>query len=182
MSESPEDVSWKPGFGLIAAELGYKDAAERILNELAETGFELPHDAMYSTTLSYLADICVAVENLAHAEAIFELLTPYEQLTITAGATTVCAGAGARRLGSLAALMGDWEKSEKMFETAIDIDTGMKSPPWAAHSKSAFATSLRRRGRKADVERAFHLEAEALATAQELSMLALKSRLEGRAA
>ncbi len=181
MSESPEDASWKPGFGLIAAELGYRDAAERILNELAETGFELPHDAMYSTTLSYLAEICVMVESLQHAEAIFDLLTPYEHLTITAGATTVCAGAGARRLGSLATLMGDWETSEKMFETAIDIDSRMKSPTWIAHSKSAFAAALRRRGRKADVERAFHLETDALATAQKLGMFSLKSSLEGRA-
>lgn len=181
MSDSPEDVSWKPGFGVIAAELGYSDTAERILNELAETGFELPHDAIYSTTLSYLAEICVMVENLEHAEALFDLLKPYEHLTITAGATTVCAGAGARRLGNLATLMGDWETAENIFETAIDIDTRMKSPTWIAHSKSAFATALRRRGRKTDVERAFYLEADALATAQKLGMISLRSKLEGRA-
>ncbi len=182
MSESPEDVSWKPGFGLIAAELGYTDAADRILNELAETGFKLPHDAMYSTTLSYLADICAAVENLGHAEVVFDLLKPYEHLTITAGATTVCAGSAARRMGNLSALMGDWESAERLFEAAIDIDTRMKSPLWTAHSKSDFATALLRRGRRADAKSAFHLEAEALATAQELGMLALKSKLEGRAA
>ena len=181
MSENPEDISWKPGFGLIAAELGYKDAAERILNELAQTGFELPRDAMYSTTLSYLADICVAVQSLDHSKSIYDLLLPYKELTITAGATTVCAGAGARRLGNLASLMADWTTSETMFETAIKIDTRMASQPWLAYSKADFAAALRRRGRKNDFKRAFQLETEALATAQNLDMVALTSRLEGQA-
>jgi len=179
MSESPGDVSWRPGFGVIAAELGYTDAAERILNEMSETGFALPHDAMYSTTLSYLADICLSVGNLDHAQTIYDMLAPYEHLTITAGATTVCAGAGARRLGGLAALMGDWSTAQHMFETAIEIDTSMASPPWLAHSKAAFAASLRRRGRKQDSQRAFQLEAEALSTAQKLGMVSLRSKLEG---
>lgn len=181
MAENPEDISWKPGFGLIAAELGYTDAANRIMSELAESGFELPRDAMYSTTLSYLADICVAVENLEHAKSIYDLLLPYKDLTITAGATTVCAGAGARRLGSLAALMEDWETSQAMFETALKIDSQMASQPWLAHSKADFAATLRRRGRKGDMQQAFRLEAEALATAQSLGMLNLTSKLNGQA-
>ncbi|WP_171240924.1 AAA family ATPase [Ruegeria sp. HKCCA5491] len=181
MSESPGDVAWKPGFGLIAAELGYKEPAERILNEMAENNFVLPPDAMYTTTLSYLSDISVAVEHKRHAEALFEILKPYEELTITAGATTVCAGAAARRLGSLAALLADWEAAERLFEKAIEIDTRMASVPWIAHSKAAFASALRRRGRAADIRRAFQLEAEALATAQKLSMVSLRSKLEGTA-
>ncbi|MEH6644295.1 adenylate/guanylate cyclase domain-containing protein [Sulfitobacter sp.] len=181
MSESPEDVTWKPGFGIIAAELGYKEPAERILNELVETVFSLSPDAMYSTTLSYLADICVEVGNLNHAAAIYDLLAPYENLTITTGATTVCLGSGARRLGNLAALLGDWDRSGQMFEKAIEIDTAMASPPWIAHSKAAYASCLRQRGRKQDAKRAFHLEAESLAIAQKMGMIALKSKLEERA-
>ncbi len=181
MTESPGDISWKPGFGLIAAELGYSDAAEKILNELAENGFSLPPDAMYSTTLSYLAEICIAVGSKTHAETLYKLLAPYEDFTITAGATTVCTGAAARRLGGLAALLGDWTRSNEMFEKAIEIDTAMKAPPWIAHSKAAFASALRRRGRKADLELACRLDAEALATAQKLSMVSLASKLEGTA-
>ncbi len=181
MSESPGDVAWRPGFGLIAAELGYKEPAERILDEMAENGFSLQPDAMYSTTLSYLADISVAVGNQKHAESLFEILKPYEDLTITAGATTVCTGAAARRLGNLAALLSDWDTAESMFEKAIEIDTRMASPPWIAHSKAAFAAALRRRGRACDMKQAFQLEAEALATAQNLSMVSLRSKLEGTA-
>ncbi len=179
MTESPEDISWKPGFGLIAAELGYKEPAERILNEMAEKGFDLPADAMFSTTLSYLADICVAVEHLGHAGTLYDMLTPYEELTVTAGATTVCAGAAARRLGNLAAVLKNWDTAERMFQKAIEIDTRMKCPPWIAHSKAAYASTLRRRGRTNDLELAFQLEGEALAISQQLSMVSLRSKLEG---
>ncbi|SDE76450.1 adenylate/guanylate cyclase domain-containing protein, partial [Ruegeria marina] len=178
MSESPEDTTWQPGFAVIAMELGFRDAAERILNELAETGFELPKDALYSTTLSYLADICVAVGHEEHAKTVYEKLMPYEKLTITAGATTVCAGAASRRLGSLAGLLGDWDASDHMFETAIEIDASMKAPPWIAHSKAAYSAALRRRGRKKDMERALQLEAEALAVARKLDMVKLRAKLE----
>ena len=181
MSESPDDITWKPGFGLIAAELGYKEAAERILNEMAATGFALSPDAMYSTTLSYLAEICVAVEHLDHAQTLYEKLLPYRDLTITAGATTVCIGAGARRLGALAALLGEWNTAEHLFETAIRIDTDMATDPWVAHSNAARAWALRRRGRPQDLRLALQLEAEALAKARELGMVSLRSKLEGSA-
>ena len=181
MTESPEETTWQPGFALIAAELGFKDAAERILNELADTGFELPHDAMYSTTLSYLSDICVAIDHEEHASQIYKMLLPFKQMTVTAGATTVCSGSAARRLGSLAALMGQWDNCETMFETALDIDARMKAHPWLAHSQAAFAAALRRRGRTVDLQRALPLEAEALATSRKLGMVALTKTLEGRA-
>ncbi|MCA0928194.1 ATP-binding protein [Ruegeria profundi] len=179
MSDSPSDQAWRPGFGLIAAELGYKEPAERILNEIAENGFTLPLDAMYSTTLSYLADICVAVDNKPHAQTLRDMLSPFEDMTITAGATTVCTGSAARRLGSLSAVLGDWSTAEHMFTKAIEIDTAMVCPPWIAHSKAAFARALRQRGRKQDHEQALVLEADALATAQKLGMVSLRSKLEG---
>ncbi len=179
MADSPEDISWRPGFGLIASELGYKEPAERILNEMADNGFDLPLDAMYSTTLSYLADICVAIEHQGHAKTLYELLAPYEELTITAGATTVCAGAAARRLGGLGTVLKDWDAVDTMFQKAIEIDTRMKCPPWIAHSKAAYASALRRRGRPKDVEQAFQLEGEALAISQKLGMVSLRSKLEG---
>lgn len=178
MSESPEDTTWRPGFGVIVAELGFKDAAERILSDMVETGCELPLDAMYSTTLSYLADICVASGHEVHAKTIYDKLLPYEDLTITAGATTVCLGAAARRLGSLAALLGDWDASYRMFEKAIEIDTRMQALPWIAHSKAAFSAAMRRRGRKKDAAHALHLEAEALAAAHTLGMVMLRNKLE----
>ena len=101
---------------------------------------------------------------------------------MTAGATTVCAGAGARRLGSLAALMGDWDVCERLFETALDIDRRMKSPPWLAHSEAAFAAALREPIRTRDAfEQALERHrAQVIPLAER--MVALTSMLERQAA
>ena len=42
IEESPDETTWLPGFALIAADLGYRDAAQRRLSELARTGFAMP--------------------------------------------------------------------------------------------------------------------------------------------
>lgn len=136
---------------------------------------------MYSTTLSYLADICVAVENTHHAQTLIDKPLPYRDLTITAGATTVCTGSAARRLGALSSVLGDWDTADELFETAIQVDTAMAAPSWIAHNQAARAWALRRRGRAQDLRAALSLEAEALATARELGMVSLRSKHEGSA-
>lgn len=177
LDDNPEDMSWKPGFGVIAAELGYLDAAHRILGEIAETGFNLPMDALYSTSLSYLAEICVAVGDEKLAERLYQLLLPYKDITVTAGVTTVCNGAAGRRLGALAALLGDWDQSEEHFSRALQIDERMRALPWIAHSKAAHARVLRQRGRSEDAKRAGLLEVAALEIAQKHGMISLTSSL-----
>ncbi|MGR3762309.1 ATP-binding protein (plasmid) [Roseobacteraceae bacterium NS-SX3] len=177
---NPDDMAWKPGFGVIAAELGHADAARRILSEVAETGFDLPLDSLYSTTLAYLAEICAMVGSSQLAEQIYALLLPYRSITITAGVTTVCNGAAGRRLGALAALLGDWDRSEEHFETALEVDARMRARPWLAHTQAAYARALRSRGRPEDARQACILEVEALETAGNLGMISLASSLRGQ--
>src|SRR3546814_3969992 len=104
VDENPDRAAWKPGFALIACDLGFQNPALRILEELAETQFAFPLDAKHSTTLAYLAEVCVALEDQGRAEQLYQLLTPYRNLTITAGVTTVCYGAAGRYLGALASI------------------------------------------------------------------------------
>ncbi|MDK3016881.1 AAA family ATPase [Pseudodonghicola flavimaris] len=179
LDDNPDEMAWKPGFGVIAAELGHLDAARRILTEMAETGFDLPMDALYSTTLSYLADICVAVTDDKLAAPLYELLLPYRDITVTAGVTTVCIGAAGRRLGALAALLGDWTASEAHFERALEVDTRMRALPWIAHTKAGLARTLHGRGRPQDEKAANILEVEALEIAEKHGMLYLASTLRG---
>jgi len=179
LDDNPDDLSWKPGFGVIAAELGHLEPARRILCEISKTGFALPMDALYSTALSYLAEICVAVGDKALAEPLYQLLLPYKDITVTAGVTTVCNGAAGRRLGELAALLGDWSRSEEHFNQALEIDEGMRAVPWIAHTKAAHARALRRRGRPEDAKQAALLEVEALEIAQKHGMIYLTSTLQG---
>ncbi|WP_278922591.1 ATP-binding protein [Pseudophaeobacter profundi] len=180
LDDHPDEMAWKPGFGVVAAELGHKDAARRILVEIANTGFDLPLDALYSTTLAYLADICTEVCETRMAAQIYELLLPYRDITVMAGVTTVCNGAAGRRLGALAALMGDWQAMEDHFETALALDSRMRAAPWAAHTRSAYACALRRRGRPQDEKAATLLSVAAMEAGMKYGMTALTTHLRGQ--
>ncbi len=177
LDENPGDAAWKPGFALIAAELGHHEPARRMLNELAEHEFQLPHDAKYSATLGYLADAVVMIDDPDMAATIYERLLPYRDMNITIGVTTVCYGAAGRRLGALAAVSGDWNAAEEHFERALELDEKMRAVPWLAQSRAAYAGALTRRGRSSDAEFSRKLMDSAMETAQEYHMDALANEL-----
>jgi predicted ATPase/class 3 adenylate cyclase len=169
--------TWKPGFAVIAAELGFKPQAQKLLDELRETGFALPMDAVRSTTLSYLADVCAALDDAVSAHALYALLVPYRHMTVTAGVVTVCYGSAGRFLGELAEVLTDWDRAEQHFEEAIEMDRNMQAYPWLAHTQHRFARMLRRRSRRGDLERAEVLLNESWTTACRLKMTALMDRI-----
>ena len=177
LDEGGGDRSWKPGFALIAAELGHLDPARRMMSEMASDGFDLPFDAKYSATLGYLADTAIMIGDREMGETIYKRLLPYKRMTITIGVATVCHGAADRRLGSLAALSGDWASMEKHFESALEVDAAMRSAPCLAHSKADYARALHMRGRAEDADLTDLLAAEAMETAQKYGMVALQKRL-----
>jgi tetratricopeptide (TPR) repeat protein len=176
----PDEKAWAPGFALIAADLGFEEPARRRLRELAETGFELPFDAKRSASLSYVAEVAALLGDSDAAERLYQLMSVYRHMTITAGMVTVCYGAASRYLGMLAATLGDFDKAEAHFEHALELNERMRARPWLAHTKAQYALLLRRRGGRGDSERAEILANEAWEIAAELDMVLLKRRLQPR--
>jgi tetratricopeptide (TPR) repeat protein len=172
------ETTWLPGFALVAADLGYRDAAQRRLSELARTGFAMPFDAKRSASLSFLSEVAVSLEDTDAAQAIYDLMLAYKDMTITAGVVTVCFGAASRYLGMLAAAMGDFEKASGHFEHAIEMNAASGSRPWLAHAQAEYANLLLKIGGKKAIERATSLSAQAWAIAAELDMVRLKKRLQ----
>jgi len=169
--------AWKPGFAVVAAELGFKLQAKKLLDELRDAGFALPMDAVRSTTLSYLADVCAALDDAASARALYDLLQPYRHMTVTAGVVTVCYGSAGRFLGELARVLTDWDRAEEHVDEAIRMDREMQAYPWLAHTQHRFARMLRRRGRRGDLERAEVLLNESWTTACRLKMTTLIDKI-----
>ncbi|MET1047472.1 MAG: AAA family ATPase, partial [Hyphomicrobium sp.] len=89
IDENPEATTWLPGFALLAVDLGYRDAAQRRLNQLARTGFAMPLDGKRSASLSFIAEVAVDLGDADAAQTIYSLLLPYKYMTITAGVATV---------------------------------------------------------------------------------------------
>jgi tetratricopeptide (TPR) repeat protein len=180
IDEKPNEKTWLPGFALIAASLGFEEPARRRLRKLSETGFDFPFDAKRSASLSYVAETAVLVEDTDAAERLYELMSVYRLMTVTAGIVTVCYGAASRYLGMLAATVGEFDEARAHFEHALELNERIGARPWLAHTKAQYALLLRRRGRRGDSERAETLANEAWEIAAELDMALLKRRLQTR--
>jgi tetratricopeptide (TPR) repeat protein len=178
IDENPDEKMWLPGFALIAADLGFEEPARRRLRELAETGFDMPFDAKRSASLSYVAEVAALLGDAETAARLYELMSVYQHMTITAGIVTVCYGAASRYLGMLAATLGEFDKAEAHFEHALEMNARIGARPWLAHTKAEYALLLRRRGGKGVSEHAEALANEAWEIAAELDMVRLKQRLQ----
>ncbi|OYD83612.1 adenylate/guanylate cyclase domain-containing protein [Azospirillum brasilense] len=179
VDRAPGQMAWKPGLALIASDLGYSGFAQRMLDEIADGGYALARDAKRSTSLAYIAEVCASLEDEGKAERLYRLLEPYDDMTITAGVTTVCYGSAGRYLGRLATVLGDWDRAEEHFEKATLINQTMQAWPWLARTWRDYSHMLRRRSRQGDHQHADQLEENALKIAARLDMVALTKAIVG---
>jgi class 3 adenylate cyclase/tetratricopeptide (TPR) repeat protein len=178
IEENPDETTWLPGFALIASDLGYRDAAQRRLSELARTGFAMPLDAKRSASLSFISEVAVSLGDREASQTIYDLMLAYKNMTITAGVATVCFGAASRYLGMLSAALGNFETAAEHFEHALEMNAASGSRPWLAHAQAEYANLLLKIGGKKAVERAMSLSEQAREIATELDMVRLKKRLQ----
>jgi tetratricopeptide (TPR) repeat protein len=181
IDENPRDTAWRPGLALIASDLGFDQAARNTFEDLAAAGFAFPIDAKWSVTISYLAEVCARLGDVPRAAELYDLLSPYRDLTIIAPVATVCCGSAAHYLGLLASVIGDWTRAKEHFEGALAMNEQLQAWPWLAHTQQEFAAALLTRAGHGDPIRAAHLLAAATETAQRLGMTSLLQRIRSLA-
>lgn len=150
---------------------------------LAQHDFaDIPHDALWSTCLVYLAEVCAFLGDVRRAAILYQLLRPYAGRNAAVGGAVVCHGPASGYLGLLAATMSHWEKAEEHVAEALAMNVSMGARPWLAHTQYDYATMLLARSQPGDGERASGILGKALALAQELGMRALEARVTARLA
>jgi hypothetical protein len=137
----------------------------------------MPLDAKRSTSLSFLAEVAVRLGDTEAARTLYEIMLAYEEMTITAGVSTVCFGSASRFLGMLSDTLGDFKRASRHFEHAVAMDAASRSRPWLAHAQADYASLLLKVGSKKSIAKAMALSDLAWATAAELDMVRLKKKL-----
>lgn len=171
-------ASWRPGLALIYSELGLTREAREQFEHLAQHDFaDLPHDALWMASMTYLADVCTFLEDRPRAARLYQLLVPHARLTVVVGNATCCYGALSRYLGALATTLEHWDEAAQHFEDAMAMNARMEAPPWVAHTKYQYAEMLLARHQSGDRDKAAALLDAALATTRELGMRALEERI-----
>ena len=176
--QAPESArAWWPGLALLYSELGYTEKARAQFDQLAKSDFaEVPRDANWLLSTSYLADVCASLRDSTHAMTLYELLFPYREINLVAH-LRACYGSVSRYLGALKTTMARWDEAERHFEAALAMNSAMGARPWLAHTQYQYARMLLTRDQAGDSDRAAMLLKEALATARELGMGALEQRI-----
>ncbi|MDX1606653.1 MAG: LuxR C-terminal-related transcriptional regulator, partial [Candidatus Competibacterales bacterium] len=173
---TPYNATWRPGLALVYAELDLAEEARAQFESLTAGDFAaIPHDALWSTSMTYLAQVCVYLDDAGHAASLYEHLRAYTGRNIVTGAHTVCLGSADRFLGMLAMTRQQWDRAERHFQAALAMDERTGGRPWLAHSQYQYARLLAQRKQ---LESALSLLEAALATARELGMAALERRCE----
>ena len=171
-------AAWRPGLALIYSELGRTREARTEFEYLARHDFtDLPRDALWMASMTYLTDVCTFLGDTARAAILYQLLLPYTERTVVIGNAVACYGAMSRYLGALATTMGYWGTAAQHFEDALAMNARMEAWPWLAHTQYAYATMLLARSQPGDHDKATTLLDLALVTARELGMRALEERL-----
>jgi DNA-binding CsgD family transcriptional regulator len=171
---TPRSATWRQGLALLYAELDMADDARAEFEYLvADDMRAVPRDAMWLTNVTYLADVCVYLQDTERAELLYGYLLPYVGRNIVSGAHTVCFGSADRFLGMLAVIRQQWDSADRHFGAAIAMDQRTGGRPWLAHDQYQYAQFWMQRKQP---ERAIPLLEAALATARELGMVTLERR------
>ena len=179
VDEHGANAAWRPGLALIYSDIGQPQQAQTEFEVLAKYDFSsMPQDSLWQTCLTYLAEVCYALQDTERAAVLYKLLQPYSKQTVVVGSAIVCLGATSRFLGQLATTLGRWDDAEAHFKHALELNKHMDAKPWIAHTQFQYAEMLLRKGKREDALRASGLIDDALNMARKLGMHGLLSRIK----
>jgi tetratricopeptide (TPR) repeat protein len=178
IQEQSAAAAWRPGLALIYSELGQTADARAEFENLAQHDFaDLPRDAMWMGTMTYLVDTCTFLGDRSRADTLYQILLPFAGRNVVISTAAACYGALSRYLGALATTLERWEDAKRHFEDALAMNTRMEARPWLAHTQEQYAAMLLARQQPNDRDEALALLDAALATARELGMRTLEGRI-----
>jgi DNA-binding CsgD family transcriptional regulator/tetratricopeptide (TPR) repeat protein len=174
---NPAATTWQPGLVLLYVELGDLESARAVFTDLAANNFgSIPRDGRFATCIIFLAEVCIALGETAHASALYRLLSPWKGRNIVMGGGTGFWGSSDRFLGLLSTIQGRWLDAERHFVEALAMNERVGAFAHLGHTEHDFAAMLLTRGYPGDAANAGTLlfKAEERAATLGLTMLAAK--------
>jgi DNA-binding CsgD family transcriptional regulator len=164
--------------GWIYADVGRHEDARRTVERMLAGGVAaLPRGPAWPVQLALLAETCAVIGDREHAAALYPALLPLAGRNIVSP-TGQIVGPALRYLGLLAATLGRWDAAAAHFEEALALCRRMDAPVLLAQARYDYARMLRTRARAEDQPQAAALLDAARATAAELGMTALLTRID----
>jgi class 3 adenylate cyclase len=159
----------------VLPEVGRLDAATRLFEEFAATGFAHPaYNASWLHFQCNCAWLCARLDRTDCVDILRPRLEPYADQLVVTGFAAAVPGTVAFYLALLAATVGDWPGAEARFAAATVTYERVRAPFWLARTRLEWARMLQKRGEPGDRQRAGELLRQAQAAARDLGL----SRIE----
>ena len=98
-------------------------------------GRELAFDANWLSAQAEVAEAIVLLDDPAHAQCLYDRLTPFSGRPATSGRAVMSYGAIDRHLGGLAAVLGQHDASIAHLRKAVDRNAELGCTVWRLHSQ-----------------------------------------------
>jgi DNA-binding CsgD family transcriptional regulator/tetratricopeptide (TPR) repeat protein len=167
---------WLPGLASVLVELGMEAEARRELSRVALEGLDGFRESLWLASLTYLTDASAALGDEATAALVYPELEPLAGANVMIGHLVSCYGAADRYLGMLATTLGEWERAERHFENALELNRRMGARTWLAHTAYEYARLVVARG-TGESDQVGALLGEAATHAEQIGMPALLGRI-----
>jgi class 3 adenylate cyclase/tetratricopeptide (TPR) repeat protein len=142
---------------------GDEEQARSLLDEAAADGFRFPWDLTWLIGMVSFAEVAGRLGDAGAAELLYGLLEPWHGQIATAGA--VDDSVVDHYLGTLASLLGRYDRAEGHFATALEVHRRLPAPFHVARTQLEWARMLLRRAEPGDGRQARQLLDEVLAAA-----------------
>ena len=146
------DGAWRPGLAVVLAELGMADEARAALHHVLDGGLGALRSSLWIASLVYMADAAALLDDRDAAAVLYPELAAHAGENVMVGHLVACYGAMDRYLGMTATVLGDWERAEAHFQTALALNTRLGARTWLAHTAYWYARMLLARGRAEDAD------------------------------
>jgi tetratricopeptide (TPR) repeat protein len=175
----PSVDGWRCALAYLLVECGRLDEAQVELARLAACNFEnFANRETDSISLNLLAATAARLNDTDCCSILYRRLLPAGDTHTIIAYAVAYFGPVADRLGQLASVARDWDRSFEHFEQAIRSCERVGSYPWLAHVQTHFAEALIARGHQADIERAAQLIQKAAEIANRLGMRHVRNRID----
>jgi tetratricopeptide (TPR) repeat protein len=178
MEAFPELLSFKAALAFILCETGSQVEASEIMQNLAESDFDLPIDMNWSSAVHMLSAVCDALQDVQAAEVLYPPVDAVaDQVGLSAGVR--CDGSLSHSAGLLAMCLGRWADAERHLDRAVTVNARIGAKAAEVSSRRAYAALLVERNTADDARRAEQLIAQAEQAAEALGLVAETAKLQG---
>ncbi len=168
--ESPDHPIHQAMLAFVEAEVEGVDSDRHRFKTVADDGFGGMTPERWPVTLAFRSEIAVMLAGEERAAGLYETFLPYRDQIVVGGMSEGCMGAVDRYLGMLAAQQRRWDLAEAHYDTALALETGLRSLPLTARTRCWYGRMLLARRQPGDAERAVRLLDASGDTARQLGM------------